>query len=400
MKLVEAKTCRVAIVSARRTPLGSFGGCFRGLPAYDLAATAMRAALANASLSPSEVGAVVLGNVLQMGQGQNPARRAAVLADIPYSVPAYTMNMVCGSGLKAIELAAAEIRLGRVETALAGGMEAMSSAPYFLQDHRWEKRFGESRLIDSVVQEALWDSFYDCHMASTAEHLAATYNITREDQDTYAYESQQRYAEGLERGAWQAEIAPVSVTSTNGDVVVIDADEHPRPTTNLAKLGQLRPAFSESGTITAGNASGLSDGAAIVVLASEKFCSTRGVKPLAYLGAQEEVGVDPLLMGIAPSLAIRRLLEKSHSRLGDYEAVEINEAFAAQVLAVCRDLSINSRALNPNGGAIALGHPLGASGARIVVTLAHHMNRHDIKRGLAAICIGGGMGIAQEVLSA
>jgi acetyl-CoA C-acetyltransferase len=399
MKSADAHPRRVAIVSAMRTPIGSFGGCFRDVAAFQLAATAIKAALEKAAVIASEIGAVVLGNVLQMGQGQNPARLAAVLADIPYRVPAMTLNMVCGSGLKAITIAANEIRLGNVETAIAGGMESMSSTPYLLQDHRWGKRFGESGLVDPVVQEALWDAFYDCHMASTAEHLATTYKISREDQDVYAHQSQRKFAVGLEAGDWKTEIAPVTVVSKK-DSTVVSHDEHPRPSTSLQKLSQLRPAFSEDGSITAGNASGLNDGAAVVVLASEDYCSRKGVTPMAWMGSNEEVGVDPMLMGIAPSLAIRRLLERSQTKLGDYQAVEINEAFAAQVLAVSRDLHIDPATLNPNGGAIAMGHPIGASGARIIVTLAHHMHRRQINKGLAAICIGGGMGIAQEVLRA
>jgi acetyl-CoA C-acetyltransferase len=399
MKSANAQPRRVAIVSAMRTPIGSFGGCFRDVPAYQLAAIAIKAAFETASLLPNEVGTVVLGNVLQMGQGQNPARRAAVLADIPYRVPATTLNMVCGSGLKAISVAANEIRLGNIDTAVAGGMESMSSAPYFLQDHRWGKRFGESRLVDSVIQEGLWDQFYDCHMASTAEHLATTYSISREDQDSYAYQSQRKFAAGLNAGNWKAEIAPVTVVSKK-ESTVISHDEHPRPSTSTEKLNQLRSAFAEDGSITAGNASGLNDGAAVVLLASEDYCSIRGVTPMAWLGDNEEVGVDPMLMGIAPGLAIRRLLERNRAKLGDYQAVEINEAFAAQVLAVSRDLHIDPATLNPNGGAIAMGHPIGASGARIIVTLAHHMRRSQINKGLAAICIGGGMGIAQEVLRA
>jgi acetyl-CoA C-acetyltransferase len=390
---------RIAIVAATRTPIGSFGGCFRTVSACELAAVAIRGALAMASLEPTDVGEVILGNVLQAGLGPNPARRAAVLAEIPYEVPAFTVNKVCGSGLKAIVLAADAIRLGRIDIAVAGGMESMSAAPHLIPDLRWGKRSGESRILDSKIHDALWDCFYDCHMATTAEELATTYGISRGDQDAFACESQHRYAAVLAAAKWTTEIVPVSVPQRKGEILLVDRDEYPRSNVTLEALAQLAPAFSRTGTITAGNASGINDGAAVVVLANERECETRGLQPLAWIGDDVSVGVDPMKMGIGPAYAIRRLAERAKRSLHEYDLFEINEAFAAQVLAVCGELKLADRTkLNVNGGAIALGHPVGASGARIVVSLAHEMNRRKCRRGIASACIGGGMGIATELV--
>ena len=389
---------RVAIVAATRTPIGQFGGCFRSICAYELAAVAIRDAIAKSSLQPNDVGEVILGNVLQAGAGPNPARRAAIMAGLSYEVPAFTLNKVCGSGLKAIVLAADAIRVGRADIVIAGGMESMSAAPHVIPDLRWGKRNGKSHILDAMVEDALWDCFYDCHMADTAEALATHYGISREEQDAFACESQHRYAAGRDAGKWSAEIAPVSVPRKKGEPLLVDSDEHPRSAVTPDVLASLPPAFSRNGTITAGNASGINDGAAVVILASTQQCERRGLQPLAWIGDDVTVGVDPMMMGIGPAHAIRRLAEKEQRTLDAFDLYEVNEAFAAQVLAVCVDLNLDRTKLNVNGGAIALGHPVGASGARIVVSLAHEMKREKCRRGIASTCIGGGMGIAIELM--
>lgn len=392
---------RVAVLGAMRTPIGRFGGCFKNVSAPELAAVAIRSAVAKSCLSPGEIEQVILGNVLQAGIGPNPARRAAVLAGLPYETSAFTINKVCGSGLKAIALGADAIRLGRAEVVVAGGMESMSCAPHLISDLRWGKRIGETRIVDSMLHDALWDCFYDCHMADTVERLAVEYRISRAEQDEYACESQQRCAMALKTSRLCDEIAPVLVAERGSEGRTINCDENPRPNVSIESLSDLAPAFSSSGTITPGNASSLNDGAAVLVLASDRECERRGAKPLAWIGADTSVGVDPMRMGIGPAHAIRQLVMKEDRSLDEYELLEINEAFAAQVLAVCSELQIQDRSrLNVNGGAIAMGHPVGASGARIIVSLIHEMIRRQSKRGLAATCIGGGMGVAMELESA
>lgn len=400
MPAVRAPGDRVAIVAATRTPIGQFGGCFRDVCACELASVAIRDAIAKSSLQPNEVGEIILGNVLQAGTGPNPARRAAILAGLSYEVPAFTVNKVCGSGLKAIVLAADAIRVGRADVVIAGGMESMSAAPHVIPDLRWGKRNGKSHILDSMMEDALWDCFYDCHMADTAEELATHYGVSREEQDAFACESQRRYAAGRDAGKWSAEIAPVSVPQKKGEPLLVDCDEHPRSTVTPDALARLAPAFSRNGTITAGNASGINDGAAVVILASEQQCERRGLQPLAWIGDDVTVGVDPMKMGIGPAHAIRRLVEREERNLDAFDLYEVNEAFAAQVLAVCLELNLDRTKLNVNGGAIALGHPVGASGARIVVSLAQEMKREKCRRGIASTCIGGGMGIAIELVGA
>ena len=400
MPAVRVQGDRVAIVAATRTPIGQLGGCFRNVSAYELAAVAIRDAIAKSLLPPNEVGEIILGNVLQAGTGPNPARRAAIMAGLSYEVPAFTVNKVCGSGLKAIVLAADAIRVGRADIVVAGGMESMSAAPHLIPDLRWGKRNGKSSILDSMIEDALWDCFYDCHMADTAEELAMHYDISRDEQDAFACESQHRYAAGRDAGKWNAEIAPVPVSQKRGEPVLVDCDEHPRSNVTPEALARLAPAFSCNGTITAGNASGINDGAAVVILASEQQCDRRGIQPLAWIGSDVAVGVDPMMMGIGPAHAIRRIAEKEKRNLDEYDLYEVNEAFAAQVLAVCSELNLDRARLNVNGGAIALGHPVGASGARIVVSLAHEMNRRKCRRGIASTCIGGGMGIAMELVRA
>lgn len=390
----EQGAIRVAIVSATRTPIGAFGGGFTGVDAPTLAGTVIRAALKRARLSPGEVEEVIFGNVLQSGLGANPARHAAVSAGIPYEVPSFTVNKVCGSGLKAVALAADVIRAGQAEIVVAGGMENMSRAPYLLPDHRWGNKMGHGRIVDSLIQDALWDGFYDCHMGVTAENLARQYDVSREEQDRWAAQSQARHAAAQQEGKFTTEMTPVAVPQKRGEPLPIDRDEHPRPGTSLEALAKLRPAFDPKGTVTAGNASGVNDGAAALVLVNEGICEQRGIAPLAWVGSAVSVGVDPKFMGIGPAHAVRQLLTRSAFTLEEIDLLEINEAFAAQTLAVCRELDLDDQKLNVNGGAIAMGHPVGASGARILVTLLHEMQRRTSRRGIASLCIGGGMGIA------
>ena len=385
---------RVALVSAVRTPIGAFGGALRDCSAPFLGSVAIRAALQRASLAGDQVDEVIMGNVYQAGNGANPARIAAVKADLPYPVPAMTINKVCGSGLKAISLAAQAITLGDADCIVAGGMESMSRAPYLLSGARWGERMGHGKLVDVMLQDGLWDCFEDCHMGNTAETLARKYEVARGEQDRYALQSQQRYQAALADGRFAGETVAVPVPQRKGPPVELTVDESPRPDSSSEALAGLRPAFEKGGTVTAGNSSTLSDGGAAAVVMSEERAAERGLEPLAWVSGYASAGVDPAIMGIGPAYAIRKLLGKAGLALSDIDLIEVNEAFAGQVLAVGRELQWDESRVNVNGGAIAVGHPLGASGTRIAVTLLHEMRRRQVRRGVAALCIGGGMGIA------
>ena len=385
---------RAALVSAARTAIGAFGGALKECSAPFLGSVAIREALQRAGVGGDQVDEVIMGNVYQAGNGPNPARVAAVKAEIPYSVPSMTINKVCGSGLKAINLAAQAIALGDADCIVAGGMESMSRAPYLLPEARWGARMGHAELVDVMLRDGLWDCFVDCHMGNTAETLAARYQVERAEQDRYALQSQQRYQAAAEEDRFGREIVAVPVAPRKGPAVAFRGDESPRPDTSLEALAGLRPAFEREGTVTAGNASKLSDGGAAVLVMSERRAAASGRQPLAWVSGCATAGVDPAVMGIGPAFAIRKLLAATGLTLADVDLLEVNEAFAGQVLAVGRELDWDESRVNVNGGAIAMGHPLGASGTRIAVTLLHEMQRRAARRGIAALCIGGGMGIA------
>jgi acetyl-CoA C-acetyltransferase len=384
------------IVSAVRTPVGSFGGQFKDVPATELGAHAVRAALERAGISGEEVDEVVLGCVLQAGLGQNPARQAAIAAGIPHEVPATTINMLCGSGLKAVAIASQMIRAGDVDIVVAGGMENMTRAPYLIPSGRFGARMGDAQLIDSMVHDGLWDAFNDIHMGVTAENLAEQYGISREEQDEFAAGSQQKAERAVADAVFKDEIVPIEVP-VKGGTRVVDNDEHPRPGTTAEALAKLRAPFRRDGTVTAGNASGVNDGAAAIVVMSASKANQRGLRTFGTVESYASVGVDPKIMGIGPVPAVRKALAKAGLELGDIDLFELNEAFAAQSLAVLRELDIDHQRINPHGGAIALGHPIGASGGRILVTLLHEMRRRESRRGLATLCVGGGQGQAAVI---
>jgi acetyl-CoA C-acetyltransferase len=388
------------IVSAVRTPVGSFAGHFKDLPATELGAHAVRAALERAGISGDEVEEVVLGCVLQAGLGQNPARQSAIAAGIPKEVPATTINMLCGSGLKSVAIASQMIRAGDVDVVVAGGMENMTRAPYLLPAARFGARMGDAELVDSMVNDGLWDAFNDIHMGVTAENLADQYGIGREEQDEFAATSQQKAERAVADGVFQDEIVPIEVP-VKGGTRVVDNDEHPRLGTTAEALAKLRAAFRrDGGTVTAGNASGVNDGAAAIVVMSARRARERGLRTFGAVESYASVGVEPKIMGIGPVPAVRKALERAGLELGDVDLFELNEAFAAQSLAVLRELDIDAEKINPHGGAIALGHPIGASGARILVTLLHEMRRRNAGRGLATLCVGGGQGQAAIIRNA
>lgn|ERR1039458_9685369 len=382
------------IVSAVRTPVGSFGGQFKDVSATELGAVAVRAALERAGLAGGDVDEVILGCVLQAGLGQNPARQVAIAAGIPKEVPATSINMLCGSGLKAVAIAAQMIRAGDVDVVVAGGMENMTRAPYLIPTARFGARMGSAELIDSMVHDGLIDAFGGIHMGITAENIADQYGITREAQDEFATESQLRAEKAIREGVFRDEIVPVEVTDKRGSRLV-EVDEHPRAGTTTEKLGQLRPAFRrENGTVTAGNASGVNDGAAAIVVMSARGAQERGLDSMGVVESYASVGVEPSIMGIGPVPAVRKALARAGLELADIDLFELNEAFAAQSLAVVQELGISAQRINPHGGAIALGHPIGASGGRILVTLLHEMKRTNTHRGVATLCVGGGQGQA------
>jgi acetyl-CoA C-acetyltransferase len=385
------------ILSACRTPIGSFGGVFKDLTAVDLGSVAIREAVSRAGVRADEVGDVIMGCVLQAGAGMNVARQAALKAGVPVHVPAETVNRVCGSGLQAVAHAGEAIATGRAEVVVAGGMESMSQAPFLLPGARWGYRMGDATVVDSMLAEGLTCAVEHCHMGLTAEAIADRYGVSREDQDAFAAESQRRAAVAAQEDRFKAEIVPVPVPQRKGQPLSVDVDEYPRPGTTAQKLAGLRPAFRQEGTVTAGNASGINDGAAALVVASPRAAERLGVRPLAKILAHAVTGVEPIIMGMGPVTAVRKALERAGLTLGDLDLLELNEAFAAQSVAVMRELNLDAARVNVHGGAIALGHPIGASGARILTTLLHALRARGGRRGLAALCIGGGMGIAMVV---
>lgn len=382
------------IVSAVRTPIGTFGGSLKDVSAVDLGVTVVKGAIERAGLKPEQVDEVILGNVLSGGLGQNIARQVSVKAGIPISSPAFTINKVCGSGLKTIQLAAQAVLLGDADIIVAGGAENMSQAPYVLQQQRWGSRMGDSKVVDTLLRDGLVDSFEHYHMGITAENVAEKYGITREQQDTFAVHSQRKAIAAVKSGRFKEEIVPVLVPQRKGDPMVFDTDEYPRENASLEGMAKLRTAFKKDGTVTAGNASGINDGAAAVVVTSREKAEELGLKILATIKSYASAGLEPEYMGCGPIYATRKALEKADLKISDLDLVESNEAFAAQACAVNQELGLNTDIVNVNGGAIALGHPIGASGARIFVTLLHEMQKRDAKRGLATLCIGGGMGTA------
>jgi len=386
----------VVIVAARRTAIGAFGGSLAGIPASDLGALVIKDILASTGVAPEQVDEVLLGQVLTAGAGQNPARQAAIKAGLPHSVPAMTINKVCGSGLKALHLAAQAIRCGDAEIVLAGGQENMSLAPHVLPNSRNGQRMGDWKAIDSMVHDGLWDAFNDYHMGITAENLAEKYTITREAMDEFAAASQQKAAAAIQEGRFKGQIVPVEIPQRKGDPLIFDTDENPRAVT-ADKLAGMRPAFKKDGTITAGNASSLNDGAAVVMLCSAAKARELGLEPLARIAAYSNAGADPSIMAMGPAPATRRCLEKAGWSLEELDLIEGNEAFAAQALSVNKELGWDAAKINVNGGAIALGHPIGASGCRVLVTLLHEMIARDAKKGLATLCIGGGQGVALAI---
>ncbi|MED4730106.1 Acetyl-CoA acetyltransferase [compost metagenome] len=387
----------VVIVSAVRTPIGSFMGSLSNIPATELGAVAIKEALKRANISGDQVDEVIMGNILQAGLGQGPARQAAIKAELPHEVPSTTINKLCGSGLKAVHLAAQAIQLGDADIVVAGGMENMSLAPYLMPKARTGYRMGDQKVIDSMLSDGLMCAFNDCHMGITAENLAEKYNITREEQDKFAAWSQQKTEAAMNEGKFADEIVPVEIPQRKGDPILFDKDEFPRTGITAEQLGKLKPAFKKEGTVTAGNASGINDGAAALVLMSRERAEQLGLTPLAVIRANASAGVDPSIMGIGPVPSTKKALEKAGLSMDDIDLVEANEAFAAQSLAVGRELGIPDEKLNVNGGAVALGHPVGASGARVLVTLLHEMKRRGSRYGLATLCIGGGQGVATIV---
>ena len=385
------------ILSACRTPIGSFGGQFKDVSAAELGATAIREAVRRAHVAPRDVGDVIMGCVLQAGAGMNVARQAALAAGIPVEVPAETINRVCGSGLQAVIHAAEAIGAGFTDTVVAGGTESMSNAPYLLKGARWGYRLGHGEAIDSMLAEGLTCAINSCHMGITAEEVAARYGISRADQDAFALESQQRAARALGDGSFAAEIVAVAVPQKKGDPRQIATDEYPRADTTLDKLSALRPAFKKDGSVTAGNASGINDGAAALVLASADRAKAGGVPPLARIVSYATAGVDPMIMGMGPVPAVRLALDRAGIAADQIDLFELNEAFAAQSLAVVRELKLDPARVNVHGGAIALGHPIGASGARVLTTLVYALRARKLRYGIASLCIGGGMGIAMVV---
>jgi acetyl-CoA C-acetyltransferase len=386
----------VVVVSAVRTPIGSFGGSLKEIPAHRLGSIAISEAVKRAQISPSDVEEVIMGNVLQAGQGQNPARQAAMGAGIPQETPAFTVNKVCASGLKAVILGAQAISLGDAQILVAGGMENMSMTPYAVPKARWGERMGNDQFLDLMIHDGLWEIFHGYHMGVTAENVAKKYKISREEQDRFGLASQDKARAAIREGRFKAEIVPVEIPQKKGAPLVFDTDEHPRET-SLEKLAALKPAFISDGTVTAGNASGINDSAAALVLMSATTAQARGLKPLARIRSYASAGVDPAYMGTGPIPASRKALEKAGLGVKELDLVELNEAFASQSLACIKELGLDPGKVNPNGGAIALGHPIGASGARILVTLLYEMKRRSARLGLATLCIGGGQGCALVV---
>ena len=387
----------VVIVSAARTPVGSFGGAFKNVSAVDLGVVAAKAAIERAGIKPEDVEEAVIGNVLQAGLGQNVARQIILHAGLPETTPAMTLNKVCGSGLRAVSLAAQIIKAGDADIVLAGGTESMSGAPFILNDARWGARMGEKKLVDEMIKDGLWDAFNDYHMGVTAENVAKEYDITRDQQDEIAAVSQQRASKAREDGTFDEEIVAVEVKGRKGKVTVVDKDEYIRDGVTKEGISGMKPAFIKDGTVTAANASGINDGAAMVIVMSEDKAKELGLEPMAKIISYASAGVDPKVMGTGPIPSSTKALEKAGWEFSELDLVEANEAFAAQAGAVSKTLGLDPEKTNVNGGAIAIGHPIGASGTRILTTLLYEMKRRDAEKGLATLCIGGGMGTAMTV---
>ena len=387
----------VVIVAAKRTAVGSFGGGLSSLSADKLGSAVIKALLEETGVAADQVNEVVLGQVLTAGCGQNPARQASINAGIPASGPAMTINKVCGSGLKAVHMAVQAIRCGDAELMIAGGQESMSQAPHVLPNSRNGQRMGNWNMVDTMISDGLWDAFNDYHMGVTAENIVEKYGITREEQDEFAAASQQKAAAAIDAGYFESQIVPITIPQRKGDPLIVNTDENPRAGVTADSLGKLRGAFKKDGTVTAGNASSLNDGAAAVIVCSADKAKELGLEPLATIRAHANAGVDPAIMGTGPIPASQRCLKLAGWSVDDLDLVEANEAFAAQAISVNRDLGWDTAKVNVNGGAIALGHPIGASGCRILVSLLHEMARRDAKKGLATLCIGGGMGVALAV---
>ncbi|KEH98434.1 acetyl-CoA C-acetyltransferase [Clostridium botulinum] len=386
----------IVIASAVRTPVGSYGGALKDVSAVDLGTIVVKEALKRASVKPEQVDEVILGHVLQAAQGQNTTRQVLINSGIPKEVPGFTINKVCGSGLRAVSLAAQIIKAGDADIIVAGGMENMSATPYSVPGARWGQRMGDGKFIDTMIKDGLWDAFNQYHMGITAENIAEQWGITREEQDAFGLRSQNLAEKAVKSGKFKDEIVPVVIKTKKGEKVV-DTDEFPRFGTTAEALAKLRPAFKKDGTVTAGNASGINDGAAAIVVMSEDKAKELGIKPLAKIVSYGSKGVDPSIMGYGPVGATKRALEAAGLKVEDLDLIEANEAFAAQSIAVARDLGFNMDIVNVNGGAIALGHPIGCSGARILISLLYEMEKRDAKKGLATLCIGGGMGTAMIV---
>ena len=387
----------VVIVAATRTAIGSFGGSLAGLSAVDLGAAVISSIIDKTGIDAGIVDEVLMGQVLTAAAGQNPARQSAIKAGLPSSVPAMTINKVCGSGLKAVHLAAQAIACGDADVIIAGGQESMSNAPHAMPGSRNGQRMGPITMVDTMVVDGLWDAFNDYHMGTTAENIACDYNISREEQDAFAAASQNKALAAIEAGTFDAEITPIEIPQRKGDPIVFKVDENPRPGTTAEKLAGMRPAFSKDGSVTAGNASSLNDGAAAVMLMNAAKAAELGLPVLATIKGYANAGVEPRIMGTGPIPATKKCLSKAGWSVADLDLIEANEAFAVQALSVNKGLEWDADKINVNGGAIALGHPIGASGCRILVTLLHEMARRDAKKGLATLCIGGGMGVSLAV---
>ncbi len=382
----------VVIVSAARTAIGNYGGSLAGFSAVDLGVIAAKEAMIRAGIKPTDVDETIVGNILSAGQGQNIARQISVLAGVPETSPAMTINKLCGSGLRSVSMAAQFIMLGDADVILAGGTESMSNAPYLLEKARFGYRMGHGEITDSMIKDGLTDAFNNFHMGITAENIASQWQLSREEQDVFAAKSQQKTEKALQEGRFKEEIVPVEIPQRKGDPIIFDIDEFPKPGITVEKLSKLRPAFQKDGTVTAGNASGLNDGAAMLVIMSAGKAKELGVRPIARIVSYANAALDPKIMGYGPVPATRAALQKAGMTIADIDLIEANEAFAAQSLAVAKDLELDMEKVNVNGGAIALGHPIGASGARILTTLLYEMKKRNAKTGLATLCIGGGQG--------
>lgn len=387
----------IVIVGAARSAIGSFGGSLAGIPGHQLGASIIKGLLERTGVGPEQVDEVILGQVLTAGTGQNPARQAAIAAGLPVETSALTINKVCGSGLKAVHLAMQAVACGDADIVIAGGQENMSMAPHLLPNSRNGSKMGDWKMIDSMIVDGLWDAFNNYHMGTTAENIAGKFNLSREDQDAFAAASQQKAEAALNERVFADEIIPIEIPQRRGDPIVFDRDEFPRPGTTAESLGKLRPAFSKEGSVTAGNASGINDGAAAVMVMSETKAKALGFTPMVRVVAFASAGVDPSIMGTGPIPASTKCLDKAGWKVDDLDRIEANEAFAAQAMCVNQEMGWDSSKVNVHGGAIALGHPIGASGCRVLVTLLHEMKRSDSQKGLATLCIGGGQGVAMAV---